>query len=253
MRVMTVVQGRYGERITANLRVARVPGWTVTSWTALRVLPPVIDYPEEYLPAELPPADLVLSLGEHPGVAELLPDIVSMCGARAVIAPIDNVAWLPPGLMRQLEGWLAGIGVSAVFPKPFCSLTQNTLHAYRKETAYENPLIAEFARYFGRPELMLEIDDETKTIAAARVVRDSPCGCAHHVAEGLVGVGVEEAAATAGMGHHHYPCLAAMAIDPDYDDTLMHVSGHILIDEVTRNVKPFQTPVHYLRPQGRSE
>ena len=95
MRVMTVVQGRYGERITANLRAARVPGWTVISWTALSVLPPVIDSPEE-----------------HP---------------------------------------------------------------------------------------------------------------------------------------------ATMTIDPDYDDTLLHVSGHILIDEVTRNVKPFQAPVHTLRPQRRSE
>ena len=67
MRILTVVQGRYGERITANLQAARVPGWTVECWAAPRVLPPVIDYPEEYLPDELPSADLVLSLGySHP-------------------------------------------------------------------------------------------------------------------------------------------------------------------------------------------
>ncbi len=251
MRILTVVQGRYGERITANLESAHISNWTVESWAAPRVLPPVIDYPEEYLPSELPQADLVLALGEHPGVAELLPDIVSLCGAQAVIAPVDNVAWLPPGLMRQLEGWLADIGVASVFPKPFCSLTETTLHAYRQETAYANPLVAEFARHFGRPTLSLEVSADGETVSSAQVMRDSPCGCARHVADGLPGTSVEQAQEFAGMRHHHYPCLAAMAVDPDYSDTLMHISGHILIDEVTRCLQPFKAPPIYLRPSGR--
>ena len=66
---------------------------------------PVIDYPEEYLPAELPAADLLISLGEHPGVAEPLPDIVRLCGAEEVLVPIDNQAWLPPGWPAS---WPAG-------------------------------------------------------------------------------------------------------------------------------------------------
>ena len=78
MRILTVFQGIYGRRITDNLRQHCPPEWTVSSHLLPTVLPPVIDYPEEYLPATLPPADLVLALGEHPGVAELLPDIVRM-------------------------------------------------------------------------------------------------------------------------------------------------------------------------------
>ncbi|MCB0052256.1 MAG: hypothetical protein KDE24_22245, partial [Caldilinea sp.] len=113
MRILTVFQGIYGRRITDNLRQHCPPEWTVSSHLLPTVLPPVIDYPEEYLPATLPPADLVLALGEHPGVAELLPDIVRMCGARVALVPIDNVAWLPPGLMNQLAGWLAAQGVRA--------------------------------------------------------------------------------------------------------------------------------------------
>jgi hypothetical protein len=42
-----------------------------------------------------PPTDLILSFGEHPGVAELLPDMVQMTGARAVVAAVDNETWLP--------------------------------------------------------------------------------------------------------------------------------------------------------------
>jgi hypothetical protein len=253
MRILTVVQGQYGQRITANLQQAQVSDWTVDSWAAPRVLPPIIDYPEEYLPATLPAADLLLALGEHPGVAELLPDIVQLCGARAVIVPVDNVAWLPPGLMNQLRGWLADLGVVAVFPKPFCSLTETSYNAYRKAVAYDAPLIAEFARHFGRPQFDITVSSDDKTVVDVRVVRDTPCGCALHVAKGLAGMAVDEAEHETGMLHHHYPCLAGMVIDPDFSDTLMHVSGHILIDEVARGVKEHKTPPQYLRPQGRSE
>ena len=50
----------------------------------------------------LPSADLILAFAEHKGVAELLPDIAAMTGAAAVLAPVDNEAWLPRGLARQL-------------------------------------------------------------------------------------------------------------------------------------------------------
>lgn len=251
MRILTVVQGIYGQRITANIAGGFARGWTVHSWQAPRVLPPIIDYPEDFLPASLPPADLIIALGEHPGVAELLPDLALLCGAQAALVPVDNVAWLPPGLMHQLARWLADRGVAAVFPKPFCSLTPTTCGCQRKTTAYDVPLVAEFAQHFGRPELALTFTADG-TVATAAVVRDSPCGCARYVAQGLAGVRADEAEEIGGMRHHHYPCLAGMAIDPDYADTLMHVSGHLLRDEVGRHAKPHKQAPVYLRPQGHS-
>lgn len=109
MRILTIVQGIYGQRITDNIRHGEVPGWIVESWKLPPVLPPVIDYPEDFLPAALPPADLVI-----------------------------------------------------------------------------------------------------------------------------------------------YPCLGGMAVDAAYNDTLMHVSGHILRDEVAGLVKPHKRPPAYLRPGGLS-
>lgn len=253
MLILTVVQGLYGQRITANLRQAHIPGWVVESLSVPVVLPPVIDYPEEYLPTSVPDADLVLALGEHPGVAELLPDIVRMCGGCTVIAPVDNVAWLPPGLMNQLAKWLSDMGVAAVFPKPFCSLTETTYGAYHRQESYDVPLVAEFARHFGQPVFTIDFQEGNSAVAAVQVLRDSPCGCAQHVANGLAGISVEEAEQAAGMLHHHFPCLAGMAIDPAYNDTLMHVSGHLLMDEVSRHVKPHKQPPHYLRPNGKIE
>ena len=253
MRIHAIVQGLYGRRIAAHIKQQDIPGWSVTSWDLPTVLPPVIDYPEEYLPSRLPAADLLLALGEHPGVAELLQELARLCDARAMIVPVDNVAWLPPGLMRQLAGWLAEIGVAVVFPKPFCSLTETHYGAYRRQVAYDIPLVAEFAARFGRPTYTVTVDADTRTIQAVQVRRDSPCGCAGQVAAGLVGVPVDEAHHAAGMLHHHFPCLAGMVVDPDYADTLMHVSGRILQEEVDRNVRAAVTPPRYLRPGGRSE
>jgi hypothetical protein len=67
-----------------------------------------------------------------------------------------------------------------------------------------------------------------------------------------VGVSADEAEQTAGMLHHHYPCLASMGIDIDYSDTLLHISGNIMRDSVAEEVKAYK-PVQYLTPGFRSE
>jgi hypothetical protein len=72
------------------------------------------------------------------------------------------------------------------------------------------------------------------------------------VAERLVGVSADQAEEKAGLLHHHYPCLASMGIDADYGDTLMHVSGNILKDQVGEQVKPFKKTT-YIAPGTRSE
>lgn len=253
MRVLVIVNGEYGRRHAANVREHAPATWQVETWQAPTVLPPVIDYPEDYLPPTLPPADLVLAVAEHKGVAELLPDIVRLTGAQAVIAAVDNENWLPRGLARQLRGWLAEMGVACVTPKPLCSLTPTHYSLGRRQhVAYDDPLIAEFARHFGRPELELTVDPDTRTIIAATVRRDTVCGCGRFVAEGLIGVSVDEAEHQAGMRHHHFPCLASMGIDPDYGDTLMHVSGHLLREQVAAQVRPYRQVV-YIVPGQRSE
>jgi thymidylate synthase len=253
MRILAIVSGEYGRRHVANIRDHGPLAWTVEVWQSPALLPPIIDYPEDYVPETLRPADLIFSAAEHRGVAELLPDVARMTGARAVIAAVDNEAWLPRGLARQLRGWLEGMGVTCVTPKPLCSLTETHYSAARhRRVAYDDPLIAGFARHFGQPELHLTVDPQTRQITAAEVRRDAVCGCARFVALGLVGLSADEAEQEAGMLHHHYPCLASMGIDSDYDDTLMHVSGNLLRDNVGAQVKPFKR-VQTIVPGTRSE
>jgi len=176
--------------------------------------PPIIDDPEDFLPQAPPRADLLLSLVEHRSASELIPDLAVLTGAQAVSAPVDNRAWLPRGLMRQLEHRLAAASISADFPVPFCSL---------EVQPGQHPLIQEFAAHFGRPRLEIEVEDDR--ITSVNILREVPCGNTRFVAQALIGVHIEEAEEAAGLAHYHYPCLASMAMDDEFEDTLMHRSG----------------------------
>jgi hypothetical protein len=249
MKILAVVSGEFGRRKAHTLREYGPKEWTVNEWTAPSHFPIIIDEPRDFLPASLPPADLILAVGEHPGIAELLPDIAKMTGAQALIAPIDRVEWLPKGLMNQLRGWMKEVGVECVFPKPFCSLTEKSYSLRGQHTEYDNALIAEFARHFGKPNVSVTVDEATQTIASVEITRDATCGCMRYVAQGIVGTKVEDAEFQAGMLHHHYPCLASMGVDPDYNDTLMHVSGNVFRDAFSEAIKPYRQ-VLYFKPDG---
>jgi hypothetical protein len=253
LRILAIISGEYGVRHVANLQAHGPQHWQITTWQAPAILPPVIDYPEDYLPSSLPASDLILSFAEQRGVAELLPDIAQMSGAQAVIAAIDNEAWLPRGLARQLRGWLERIGVGCATPKPLCSLTETDFGVTRRQRiTYDHPLIREFARYFGQPDFEIEVDPDTRLITTARVRRDAVCGCARFVAEGLIGVSADDAEEKAGLLHHHYPSLAGMGKDIDFGDTLMHVSGNVMKDQVAEQVRPYKR-TQYIAPGSRSD
>ncbi|MCI0521256.1 MAG: DUF166 domain-containing protein [Chloroflexi bacterium] len=249
MRILAIVSGEYGFRHVKNIRLNGPSSWSIETWQAPWVLPQVIDYPEDYLPESFPEADLLLSFGEHKGVAELIPDVARMCRAQAVIAAIDNEAWLPRGLARQLRGWLDQMNVACATPKPLCSLTEQDYGVTRRERqVYHHPLISEFARYFGQPDIAITVDPETRTVIAAEIRRDAVCGAARYVAEKIIGVSADDVEEKAGLLHHHYPCLASMTKLPDFNhDTLMHASGQVLKDNIGEQVKPFKK-TQYIKP-----
>ena len=253
MRILAIINSDYGVRHVNNITQFAPPDWVINQWRAPVFFPLVIDYPEDFIPSALPPADLILSFAEHKGVAELLPDIAKLTGAKAVIAAVDNENCLPRGLARQLRGWLEKMEVACATPKPLCSLTEKDYWVTRRQRLEHNsPLIAEFARYFGKPEFSILIDPQSRKIISVDVKRDAVCGCARYVAQKLVGVSADEAEYKAGMAHHHYPCLASMGVDSDFGDTLMHVSGNIMKDAVGEQVKPYKR-IQYIAPGFRAE
>ena len=253
MRILTLINSDYGTRHLENITQYTPPNWIINHWRAPVYFPVVIDYPEDFLPTELPQADLILSFAEHKSVAELIPDIVKLTGAQAVIAAIDNENCLPRGLARQLREWLERMNVACATPKPLCSLTETDFWITRRQRMeHHSPLIAEFAHYFGKPEFSITVDLESRKITSVEVKRDTVCGCARYVAEKIIGVSADEAEYETGMVHHHFPCLASMGIDSDYGDTLMHVSGNIMKENVAEQVKKYKS-MNYIAPGYRTE
>lgn len=248
--ILAVTQGRWGERIAQNIADHAPATWDVHTWAAPRVIPPIVDYPEDYLPDSFPQVDMVLALGDVPGFAQLVPEIARMSGARAVLAPIDRNASLPEGLARQVKGWLEAIDVAVAFPKPFCSLTESSYNRTPLVQPLEDETLKRFARHYGRPSFRIEV--EGGLISEIEVLRDAGCGCAANIAQGLLGTAVQDAIEAAGLLHHHFPCLADMQKDGDYHDTLMHVSGNLLKDTIREALRP-HLEASYIRPQGRHE
>ena len=215
MKILAIVQGHYGERMVETWERHGPKEWRILTLRIEGPLPAMMEDPAEYLPRDIPKADLLISLGEEPGVAEMLPDIVKAAGARAVIVPVDNRAWVPPGLGKQLERTFGRMGVAAVFPVPFCSL---------KEDDSDDPLIKEFARHFGIPEVELKVEEEK--VVGGKATRSAPCGSTYFVVEELKGTRIQDAEERAGILHHNYPCLATMNVDWQFKDTLMHRAGY---------------------------
>lgn len=238
MRILVMYQGHYGQRIADNIKRSALPDWIIEVHNLPRRLPLVIDEPEEFLPANLPQADLLLALTESQEAAQLIPGLAKRSGAKAVITPIDNSAWLPLGLRNQIQRELANIGVASIFPKTFCTLTEKEAGFGNDIEPYNSECIARFARLFGRPKLKIQVDWESGQIVKVEVQRSAPCGSTHLVAEKLTGVHIKEAVPQGGLHAHHYPCLASMSMEPT-GDTLMHISGYVVNEEVEREIKPY--------------
>ena len=234
MNILAIVSGEFGHRNVRNIQANAPDGWSIEVWQAPPALHQMIDYPEDHIPDSFPDADLILSFAELSGVAELLPEIAKMSGAKAVVVAVNNETWLPLGLGRQLRGWLKDINVVCATPRPLCSLTESDFGVTRQDRIkFESPEIAEFALHFGKPDLKIEVDKETSTIKSADVIRDAVCGNTRHVAQQIIGLSTGEVLDKASLLHKHFPCLTTMTKLDDFDhETLMHESGHQLTENI---------------------
>ncbi len=214
MQILFIIQKSYGKRIVDNISSFAPRDWEINTWVAPPFLPPIIEEPEEFLPQNLPQADLLISLGEATGIAELIPALNKLSKTNAVIAPCDNQEWLPPGLKNQIKKELENSNISCAFPSPFCSLT---------EKFSNNKYIKSFARYFGKPKIVINCKQDV--INTILIQRESPCGSTRFIAKELRGIKIEEAGKKAGLLHHYYPCLASGKIDLRFKDSLLHQSA----------------------------
>jgi thymidylate synthase len=253
LRLLVVTQGVYGQRMADNIRLRAPDHWIVDQWVVPLAQPDSARNSRDLLPAALPAAELILSLGESPDVVMLLPDIVQMTGAKGVIAPIDDAAWLPGERVDQLREGLERLEVACVFPQPFCSLAEMRYNVRGRPVAFEDGPIFEFVRYFGQPAFEISVDADAQVLRQVKVLRDSPCGCARYVAERLSGISVDQAEQQVEALHHRFPCLASTTVDSDYGDSLLNVSSRILQNALRDQLEPFSRLSASLRSAGQFE
>jgi thymidylate synthase len=225
MRILVALQGNYGRRIIKTIEKYKPEGWAVEVYTFQSPLPVVDeDSLTDLLPGELPAADLLLLLAENQTIAELVPDMVKLSGASAVLAPVANRGWLPLGLANQIKRKLDK--VSMVMPVPFCTLGEGDT---------DDELIKQFAQHFGKPRI--KIEQEQEKVKKVTVLREAPCGNTRFVAEKLVGTNIKDAYFEAGLLHHAHVCYATMVMDREFGDTLMHRSGLAMKEAVAEALK----------------
>jgi hypothetical protein len=237
MHILAFIQDQYGKRIVQQISEKAPQGWIIDTITAPKALPAVVDEPEEYLPSAIPQVDLLIIMTESSGAAQLTTALAKISRAKAVIAPIDNSAWLLPGLKNQLKRELAQIGVASVFPKTFCTLTESTVGFGQNSEYYDDVYVSTFARHFGKPKLKLQVDPQTSVITQVSVERGAPCGSTHFAADKLVGMTLDEVVPQAGLIDHYYPCHASMQqenIDEGLFEPLMNVSGYVMNEALER-------------------
>jgi thymidylate synthase len=203
VHILIAVQGQWGQRIADHLRASAPPGWQIAVWQGPTALPIIVDDPEEFVPDQLAPADLLVVLPESAGLTDLAPDLAQRCGAKAVLLGIDKRPWAPQGLVRQVQRRLEQRGIAYAAPVPFCALSPSSR---------QHPLVRAFAEHYGRPELECEVKDGQ--ITSCRVLRETPCGNTRYVAQRLAGTPVDQAVEQAGLLHHYYPCWGSMGADP---------------------------------------
>ena len=230
-RITAFIQGWYGERIVRHIRSFK-PDWDIWLIDVGKGFPrlPDDDYLEGLLKAvveKVPEGalrpDIALFLLEEPGASLLVPSLAELIGARSVLCPVDDYRVVPRGLERQLSEELLEAGIPSCFPRPFCSLSHGP-----------GP-IGYFARYFGMPEVELEVQDDV--VKAVKVLRGAPCGSTHYAASRLVGLNVQEAPRLAGLFVQTYPCLASHVKDPLIGEDMIGLSAKLAKAAVEKCLK----------------
>jgi len=237
MKICVVYGGPLGEQMINNMAVRGYGDKIVNVYelkpetieeeypSETNIWSKIWENPEEYIPKNLPmvECDLLLVLGIHSKLGDLIPPITERLKVKAVLYPIDDRATAPEA-KKSIEEELKTRGIHVEFPEPFCVLEKS-----------ENELINEFAKKFGRPKFEIKLDENKKVLKEINVIRDTPCGSASCVSKKLVNFPYNDKEALLkkiydehhNEGNENY-CLAEM--DPHYP--LMQEAGDLLKDAI---------------------
>ena len=196
-------------------------------------LPDFIEEPDDFLPKEIPEADIGIAINLHPDILITLPEKLARLNYRAFMVPVEEPRWCSAGLARQIKYRCDELGIEFSAPKPFCILKESP----------EHPTINRFIGEMGMgyPEFSIDIESPggMKKISGVRIERSQPCGCAWYVGIKLRELefsSIRELWDVVAEAHHSYPCTASMENDNEYGETILHIAGYAVRHSVDRAV-----------------
>ncbi len=187
-------------------------------------MPDFIENAEDFLPKQIPEADIAIAINLHPDVLAVLPEKLKG-KVKALVVPVEEPRWCSSGLAKQMKEKCDELEIEFAAPKPFCNLRE------QEEHPTINKMIREMG--IGYPKFEIEILEEGN--AYIRVLRSEPCGCAYYIGIKLrsfdftlVRAGeMRELWNVIAEAHHSFPCTASMERDNEYNETLLHIAGYI--------------------------
>jgi len=207
-------------------------------------LPDFIEDPTQYFPKNLPEIDFLLVIGIHQDLLSGLPEYLKDKQVLAVIIPIENPKWIPPGLQVQVLKEFEKIEIQAAFPKPFCALSKD-LNQYNIEgfnMTSERYYINEFIDYFkiGEPIVEFLLTKDGRAVEDTCVLQTAPCGSTFFIMQQLHGKYIDDDKTSLNekisKAHHSYPCNASMDQDSVLKDSILHVGGYLIRNEIRKKL-----------------
>ena len=207
-------------------------------------LPSFIEDPEIYLPKNVPSVDFLLVIGIHQDLLSGLPEYLKNTQIKAVIIPVEDPKWVPPGLQVQILKDFEQNNIEAAFPKPFCALSKE-LNEYNKEgfnITKSRDYIIEFIDYFkiGAPIVSFLLDKEGNAISDTCVLQSAPCGSTYFIVQQLKSKYINHSEVSLNerisKAHHSYPCNASMDQDSILKDSILHVGGYLIRNQIRKRL-----------------
>lgn len=194
-----VIRGKYGRRLIENIE--HNLDVRVSSIEIPESLPDFIEDPQDFVASlnlnrKVLSSDLVIAYVLHP---DLTPEIIRLAGESGARAIIIAGGILNAGGREELEILSLKYGMHIEVHEICCEIEK-----------CGNAVVDEFASFSGRPQVKITTKDGL--ISKVEVIRGAPCGSTQHMAKGLVGSGVKDAPAHAGLLVQQYPCRAQRGI-----------------------------------------
>ncbi len=206
-------------------------------------IPQYIDNPEIYFPKDFPSLDYLVIFGIHRDLLVGLPEYLRDKNIKAVIIPIEDPRWVPPGLQKQVLDGFERWGIQAVFPKPFCTL--NIQEDEHNKIGFNitkrfNHIIG-FINYFkiGRPKISLKLSENGRAIEESSIIRSAPCGSTYYIIQQLKrkyikngGLDLSLLYENISKAHSSYPCVASMQKDHILNDSIFCIGDNLIKSEI---------------------